>query len=881
MPSSSRRVLGALTGAALVGGLSLTGVVSPAAAAPATDLFFSEYVEGSSNNKALEIYNGTGAAVDLSGYAVQVAFNGSATPSLTLALEGTLAVGEVHVVAASGAVPAVLAEADQTTGSGLWNGDDAVLLVHDDAVVDSLGQLGVDPGSQWGSGDVSTADNTLRRLPSVCAGDTTPGDAFDPATSWAGFTTDTFDGLGAHTSDCAGDPGPDPDPDPEPEPEPTVCGEPATAVGEVQGSGDVSPVAGEEVTVEGTVVGDFQTGGFNGFYLQDAGDGDAATSDGVFVYGGGAPAVESGDTVRVQGAVSEYFGMTQITVAEAEVCATGGALPEPVALELPLEPGEAEAHEGMYTTWPQDLAIAEFFNYGRYGEIVLSNGRQHQPTAVFEPGSPEAEALAAENLANRITLDDGRSSQNPDPAIHPNGEEFTLDNRFRGGDLVTDATGVLDYRFDLWRVQPTEGATHTAANPRPDVPEVGGTTTVASFNVLNYFTTLGSRGADTPEELDRQEAKIVAALAAMDADVFGLIEIENNGGEAVDSLVAALNEEVGAGTYDAVDTGVIGTDEITTALIYKPAEVTPTGSFATLTSEDDVRFLDEYNRPTLAQTFTDNSTGGAVTVAVNHLKSKGSDCEAAGDPEDPDGQGNCNQVRTNAARALADWLDADPTGTGVEEALIIGDLNSYDHEDPITALEEAGWTDLLLRDQGELAYSYVFDGQLGYLDYALANEALAEKVTEAADWRINADEPSLLDYDMTFKAPAQDALFAPDPYRSSDHDPVLVGMELAAPDTTAPELELSASPESIWPPNNKGVLVEVDARATDDSGEDVTVELVSAEAEGRRASVKTYDDGRSFRVIAAQGAVYTFTYEATDAAGNTTRESVSVEVTRG
>ena len=374
--------------------------------------------------------------------------------------------------------------------------------------------------------------------------------------------------------------------------------------------------------------------------------------------------------------------------------------------------------------------------------------------------------------------DDGRSVQNPDPARHPNGSDFDLDNFFRGGDLVTGATGVIDHRFNLWRLQPTEGAEFTVTNPRPEVPSVGGTTTIASFNVLNYFTTLGSRGADDAEEFGRQEAKIVAALARLDADVFGLIEIENNG-TAVDTLVAALNEEIGAETYAALDTGVVGTDEITTALIYKPDEVTPDGDFATLDQTVDPRFLDSKNRPALAQTFRDND-GAGITVVVNHLKSKGSSCDDVNDPIDPDGQGNCNGVRTAAAQALADWTGADPTGTGEEDTLVIGDLNSYDKEDPISALTERGFTDLLLAEQGERAYSYVFDGQLGYLDYALTNDSATAQVTGADVWHINSDEASLLDYDTSFKQDAQDAIYAPDPYRSSDHDPVLVGLDLAA-----------------------------------------------------------------------------------------------------
>jgi uncharacterized protein len=171
----------------------------PAAGAP-TELFFSEYIEGTSNNKALEIFNGTGAPIDLTagGYSIQMFFNGSTTAGLTINLAGTVAAGDVWVVAQSSAAPAILAQADQTNGAGWFNGDDAVTLRKGTTVIDSIGQVGVDPGTEWGTGLTSTADNTLRRKAAIEAGDPNTGDAFDPAVEWDGFATDTFDGLGSH-----------------------------------------------------------------------------------------------------------------------------------------------------------------------------------------------------------------------------------------------------------------------------------------------------------------------------------------------------------------------------------------------------------------------------------------------------------------------------------------------------------------------------------------------------------------------------------------------------------------------------------------------------------------------------------------------------------
>ena len=575
-----------------------------------------------------------------------------------------------------------------------------------------------------------------------------------------------------------------------------------TPIYEIQGSGASSPLDGSAVVIDGIVVGDFQEGDgdhtdLDGFYVQDpTGDGDPATSDGIFVFAPGAIDVVPGDLVRVSGTVDEFFDMTEITnVNTVLLCGTGSVAPTIISVPSDLEP-----YEGMLITVGHTLYISEYFNYDRFGEVVLTPDRQYQPTAIFEPGSPDQAALAAANAANRITLDDGRTSQNPDPAIHPNGAEFTLSNIFRGGDSLDNVTGVIDYRFDLYRIQPTQGADYNSVNPRTTAPDpVDGSLQVASLNVLNYFNGDGmgggfptARGADDLEEFNRQRDKIIAAIVDIDADVIGLMEIENDGYDqysAIADLVNGLNDATAPGTYAFIDPGVpvIGTDEIAVGLIYKPATVTPYGSSAILDSSVDARFDDDKNRPALAQSFVENGTNGIFTVVVNHLKSKGSPCDDVGDPDLGDGAGNCNITRLLAAEAMVDWLASDPTGSGDSDVLIIGDLNSYDKEDPIDAILAGSddtlgtgddYTDLLYAFGGELAYTYVFDGQLGYLDYALANDSLAGQVTGTTAWHINADEVDLIDYDTSFKEDAQDALYEPNAYRASDHDPVIVGLNL-------------------------------------------------------------------------------------------------------
>jgi len=589
------------------------------------------------------------------------------------------------------------------------------------------------------------------------------------------------------------------------------CGDPITPIYTIQGSGLSSPVVGT-VSTEGVVVGDFQVGGKAGYYIQEAlGDGNPATSDGIFVYNTSVD-VTVGDKVRVMGTISEPFTLTRLTpTSPVLICSSGNTIPATEVFLPVTAVTDFEKYESMLVTFPQALIISEYFNFDRFGEVVLTSTRHMTPTAFVEPGAP-AQAAAAAFLIDKITIDDGRTNSNPDPAFHPDGSIFTMDNLFRGGDTVQNVTGIMDYDFSLYRIQPTTSATHTPANPRPTAPDITeGDLKVASFNVLNYFVTLDTdvessdgddptdpcgptggkdcRGADNAEEFDRQKAKIVAALAAINADIFGLMEIENDssvsGNNAVADLVSGLNAVVGAGTYDYIVTGAIGSDAIKQAILYKLNSVSPVGDEKILDSTVAPSFNDSLNRPVLAQVFKDNKTGVQFVVAVNHLKSNGSAC--VGDPDLGDGQGNCNLTRKSAAMAMVDWL-ANPTYfSGIQKSLIIGDLNSYDKEDPIDMIklgadDTAGtaddYLDMVFEKQGDLAYGYVFDGQTGYLDHALANQPMAEDIVDINFWHINADEPDLIDYDTSFKAPAQDALYAPDAYRSSDHDPVIVTLKL-------------------------------------------------------------------------------------------------------
>jgi hypothetical protein len=607
------------------------------------------------------------------------------------------------------------------------------------------------------------------------------------------------------------------------EPEPTPV-----AIHDIQGSGAASPLDGTLVEISGVVVGDFQGNSFagnqlNAFFVQEEPtdwDTDINTSEGIFVFTSGAPDVSVGDIVTVIGVVDEFSGKTELTDV-TEVTVDGFNASAVVATEIALpvtDLSDLEPYEGMLVTFPQDLFISEFFNYDRFGEIVLTTARQFQGTHVATPGDA-ANAVTAANRLARITLDDGRSSGNPDPAIHPEGDEFTLTHTFRGGDILQDVTGVMDFAFGLYRIQPVhlddEGVggpvvTHVNENPRPTTPDpVGGDVKVATFNVLNFFTHLDDgvhdicgptgnlecRGADNAGELTRQLDKLVAGIIALDADIVGVQEIENDildsdGNRAHDTvltLVEALNAAEGDEVWAWVGEANHYNDyPVRNDIVYRVASVTPVGDPVALADDafDDTRpgDIEPLGRPPLAQTFKSNlpKTGKQpFTVVVNHFKSKGSSCAAIGDPDLLDGQGNCNLTRVAQSHALLDFVEllAEDT-SGV---LVIGDLNSYAMEDPITALEDGGLANLVKMFEGPGAYSFVFDGQLGNLDTALATRSLLNRVSGLTVFHINADEPDILDYDTSFKLPAQDALYEPLPYRVSDHDPIIIGLELGGP----------------------------------------------------------------------------------------------------
>lgn len=574
----------------------------------------------------------------------------------------------------------------------------------------------------------------------------------------------------------------------------TVRSADASTIPAVQGPGAESPLAGTAQTLEGVITAKLGTG----YFVQDpAGDGDPATSDGIFVFGPTDGSV--GERVRVTGIVTEYrpsgaaSTYTELTGTVSRVLGAGQSI---AAANIMLPGSDLEAHEGMLVRFTNPLTVNQNKYLGARGELTLSSGRREIPTNRYRAGTPEAQALAAENAANAIVLDDGLFVT--PPSIPYIGADGTV----RAGDTVTGLEGVLDFGSlggggAGFKLQPTVAPQFSRTNERPAAPRLPAGVKVASANVLNFFTTftdgrnvegasgqgctLGSgtrasncRGADNMEEFVRQRDKIVKSLIALDADVVGLMEIQNNGDTAVNYLVDSLNAALGAPVYAAVPKPeATGTDAIRVAMIYKPAVVAPVG--AALSDGDPVN-----NRPPMAQTFRANNDA-KFSVIVNHLKAKASCPRSGPDDDQGDGQSCWNATRVEQARRLANvFIPQVVASANDPDVLVIGDMNAYGFEDPIATLLDAGLVNELerfVRPHG-MVYSYVFGGESGYLDHALASASLSRQVVGAAEWHNNADEPEAIDYNLDGKP--QD-LYADNAYRASDHDPVLVSLALTPP----------------------------------------------------------------------------------------------------
>lgn len=843
-----RRVVASTLTVALAAPLSIAAATAASAAPDGSGLVINEaYLSGGSANapfthKFVELYNPTDAAIELSGMSLQYrSATGTGAFTGVTPLTGSVAPGGYFLVqgGSNGSNGAALPTPDATGGLNPSGTTGTLVLASSAGAINpGTGNLAGAAGvvDLVGYGTSNTFEGTVAPAPSAnnVPASINRTDFADTDDNGADLTV-----ASSVTPQNSGDDGGGPGPEP---------GE-VVPIAEIQGTGAASPFVGQTVTTRGVVTATYPTGGYDGLYIQTEGTGgdlDAShtASDAIFVYSkAAAEQLEIGDHVEVTGTVSEYFTLTQVTPAAGGWSVLDEAAEEvkPANVAFPATDAAREVLEGMLVAPAGDYTVADNYDTNYYGSFLLAAGTDPflQPTSAGRPGSAEAQAAVADRAARGVVLDDGATTNFNNAANKGIPLPYLTGGApARVGAGVGFTTPViLDYRFDAWTFQPrtqlTAGDTGNAAAVQPATfedtreaapAEVGGDLSVATFNVLNYFTTTGdqltgcqfytdrannpitvrtgclARGAANAENLERQETKIVAAIDALDADVVALMEIENSApfgkdrDQALSDLVDALNDAAGADEWAFVPSPAALPDDedvIRLAYIYQVDAAEPVGESQILL--DDAAFVNA--REPLAQVFQpvggvtegDAAASDDVLVVANHFKSKGDgDPVLPGDTDSGDGQGWYNASRVAQATALVGFAEDVAADAGTDKVLLAGDFNSYSQEDPLEVLKAAGYTDLG-DTTGE--QTYLFDGYVGSLDHVFASPAAASAVTGTDVWNINSVEPIANEYSRyNYNA---SILYDTTPFRSSDHDPVLVGLELGGdvePGTTTIDL---------------------------------------------------------------------------------------------
>jgi len=543
-----------------------------------------------------------------------------------------------------------------------------------------------------------------------------------------------------------------------------ACAGPVTPVAAVQGEGFTSPMPGRQVTVQG-VVTLIQPG--LGFYLEEPGsDTDPQTSDALFIAAQRLPAgTRTGSVVRASGTVEETGeGRDTLTAltgpVETTLCSSGQDLPL-TGVSLPLGGAARESLEGMRIQVDATLTVTDVYQLDRGRFTLSSDGVQYVPTEVVSPGSESSELLAR-----------NRASALPVQLPETTGTSAVM----AAGAAVDGVTGVLthDQRGKRLVLQSAPAPTGTVL-PEP-VPAPPGSLRVVGMNLHNYFNGDGRgqgfptpRGAQTPDEFKQQRARIGAAIGALDPDVIAVMELENDGfgpDSAAQDFIRLAGDATGrqwAVTRPVADN--TGSDAITVGIFYRTDRFRAIGPAETLTGAEFER-----SRQPQAQLFRALPDGENLLVVINHLKSKGSCPESGEDADQGDGQACWNAMRRASAQKMTAWVKQVAAAKGTDNILILGDMNAYRNEDPIRAIREAGFVELVERNTRP-DYSFVFAGQHGTLDYAFSSASLVAKADQAFIWHVNAAYPPRMDLPRPFMG-------------FSDHDPVVVGLRLRQSSTS-------------------------------------------------------------------------------------------------
>jgi predicted extracellular nuclease len=777
-PSRSR---GRLAGLAALALLSLA-LCRPLQAQAPTELFLSEYIEGSSNNKAIEIYTGTGGDVNLAtgGYSIQMFFNGNPLAGLTINLTGTVASGDVFVLAQASADPAILAVADQTSSASWFNGDDAVVLRKSGVVIDSLGQAGFDPGTEWGSGLVSTADNTLRRKASVFQGDPNSTNLFDPAIEWDGFATNTFDALGCH-------------------PKAPCIDIQVREIFEIQGPGLASPFVGQKVKTEDNVV---TAVGPNGFFIQtpdSRADASADTSNGVYVFTSSAPTVAVGDQVDVTGTIVEFFNLTEISGPMVSVDSTGSPLPAVVLLDTttpspnqPQPANEMERYEGMVVRLENGTVTGPTDRFGDFS-VVAGPDRAFREPGILYPGLPG------------LPVWDG----NPE-IFEINADQLGLPRvQAPAGATVELAQGPLAFDFGDYQIWPTALTVNGVPAFQPVRARAAGELTVASQNLLRLFDDADDPSTDDPVPTPQQYAgRLVKASLLIRGglgapDVLAVQEVENL--RVLQDLAARIQADDPALVYtpyllEGNDIGGIDVGFLVRNTV-RVDSVAQFGKDDTFVFNDTTFLLNDRPPLVLRGAYTGNGAPFPITVIAVHQRSL-SGIEGGDGPR-------VRAKRQEQALRLSQYIQGLQTAEPGLRLVVTGDFNAFEFTDgyvdvmgQVTGnLDPAGallpGTDevdpdlanqLLLEPPAE-RYSFVFDGYAQALDHSLTSAGLGPFVRGLDHVRGNADAPAVFEIDPSTAL------------RTADHDGlVLFVMSDSDADSIADDADLcpgTAIPEAV------------------------------------------------------------------------------------
>ncbi|MDN4608024.1 lamin tail domain-containing protein [Sporosarcina highlanderae] len=789
-----RKRLNSFLAVGLVASMLVPSIPAIAKAEPAvSDLFISEYIEGSSFNKAVELYNGTGQTVDLSQYSLELYANGATVATSKLTLSGTLGPNKTFVVYHRDAVAGIKDKGNLENMSVInFNGDDALVLKKEDKVIDSFGQVGV--RNNWGM------DVTLVRKAAITSGDSVPNDAFNRNDEWSVYPKDTFDYLGSHEMDGTepGEPG-----------NPDEPGE-SLLIHDIQGEGHVSPYNGQSVKgVEGIVTYKYVLNGSTYYHIQtpdDKRDGNMNTSEAIVLYSGrDAWNLSVGDLVSVTGKVSEYaidgyadrqetdLKTTQINVRDdqggkVKILERNVPLPTPFIINERNLPQDKIASYQFIEFDPTKYA-ADFWESREAMLVQVGNVKAVGPqehgdlVTVFENA-------ATETVNGGILLkEDDQNAERVQFRLEPNGPardfEVATGDRFEG-----PITGVVGYSFQNYKIYTSLNDMQQAHVKGDAIPEkttivkAEDKLTIASYNLENFSNNTKTTSIDKAKKLAR-----AFAVDMQSPDIIGVTEVQdNNGPDAGDSkanqsyerLIQAI-VDAGGVKYEYVNIDPVNNEDggqpnanIRVGFLYNPARVSltegiPHGDATTAVgyengkltlnpgriSPNDPAF--NSSRKPLAAQF--DFQGESIVVIANHWNSKTGDTPLFGSTQPP--IYGSEVQRKKIAQLVYDFISEIKTDNPDANIVSLGDFNDFQFAEPLKIHEGSIMTNMINHVEKADRYSYVYQGNSQVLDHILVSNNLVDQ-TEIDILHINADFTDMAG-------------------RASDHDPVMVQIGFEAP----------------------------------------------------------------------------------------------------